>query len=239
MSSLFQAGCSHSERNLIFIDCCWIIVIHLATPQFRETELVCARGPVMTHCKTVLAALSSAFFTMAVPAIAAHVPPHDPVATLEASTEQSKTSLLAFDQAKISLQDAISATESSLGGIVISAEFQISNGSPVYVVKTSRAWDKSVCEETVDARTGNVITKDKAVPEARLDQRARLMLASLHDWFASLGEAVVAAKDSSGGKPISAHLVERDGAPFFQVTLVKGASTVNVVVDAKDGHVAS
>ena len=191
------------------------------------------------HCKRILAALCSAFFTMAAPAIAAQAPPHDPVATLEAITEQSKTSLLAFDQAKISLQDAISATEGSLGGIVISAEFQITDGRPVYVVKTSRAWDKSVCEETIDARTGNVITKGKAVPEARLDQRARLMLASLHDWLASLGEAVVAAKDSSGGKPISAHLVERDGGVFFQVTLVKGASTVNVVVDTRNGHVVS
>jgi uncharacterized membrane protein YkoI len=163
----------------------------------------------MMHCKTILAALSSAFLTMAAPAIAAQVPPHDPVATLEAITEQSKAKLLAFEQAKISLQDAVSATESTLGGSIISAEFKISDGHPVYVVKTSVAWDKSVCEETVDAQTGSVIAKGRTIPEARLNQRARLMLAGLHEWDASLGEAVAAAKDSHGGRPIGAHLMDR------------------------------
>jgi uncharacterized membrane protein YkoI len=193
----------------------------------------------MMHCKTILASLTSAFFTMGVPAIAAQVPPRDPIATLEASTEQSKTGLLAFDKAKISLQDAISATESSLGGIVISAEFKISNGHPVYVVKTSVAWDKSVCEEAIDAQTGSVIAKGRTIPEARLNQRARLMLPGLHEWDASLGEAVAAAKDSHGGRPIGAHLMDRAGGVVFQVTLVKGASTIIVIVDAKDGRVVS
>jgi uncharacterized membrane protein YkoI len=100
----------------------------------------------------------------------------------------------------------------------------VSNGHPVYVVKTSVAWDKSVCEETIDPQTGNVIARGRETPESRLDQRARLMLAGLHEWDASLGEAVVAAKDSRGGKAIGAHLMERGGGASFEVTLVKGAS---------------
>jgi uncharacterized membrane protein YkoI len=165
--------------------------------------------------------------------------PHEAVAAPATSNEQSKTRLQAFDQAKTSLQNAISTIESTLGGVVIDAKFQISNGHPVYIVKTSLAWDKSVCEGTVDARTGNLIAKGKAISDARLDQKSRSVLAGLHEWYASLGEAVVAAQDSSGGKPISARLTEREGKVFFEVTLVKGASTIKVLVDANDGHVVS
>ena len=96
-----------------------------------------------------------------------------------------------------------------------------------------------MCEGTVDAQTGDLIAKGKVIPDARLDQKSRSVLAGLHEWYASLDEAIVAAQDSSGGKPISAHLTEREGRAFFEVTLVKGASTIEVVVDANDGHVVS
>jgi uncharacterized membrane protein YkoI len=192
----------------------------------------------MMHCKTIVGAMISAFLATVVPAMSAQPDRHAPPMPQE-TAEQSKVKLLAFEQAKISLQDAISAAESTLGGSIIGAEFKVSNGHPVYVVKTSVAWDKSVCEETIDPQTGNVIARGRETPESRLDQRARLMLAGLHEWDASLGEAVVAAKDSRGGKPIGAHLMERGGRVSFEVTLVKGASTMNVVVDASDGHVAS
>jgi uncharacterized membrane protein YkoI len=212
----------------------------------------------MMHRTKIFPALFSAFFAIAVVAmtslvmtslgmsapamtalLGAQPGPHGSVVAPETSNEQSKTSLQAFDQAKISLQNAISTIESTLGGVVIDAKFQISNGHPVYIVTTSLAWDKSVCEGTVDAQTGDLIAKGKVIPDARLDQKSRSVLAGLHEWYASLGEAIVAAQDSSGGKPISAHLTEREGRAFFEVTLVKGASTIEVVVDANDGHVVS
>jgi uncharacterized membrane protein YkoI len=180
---------------------------------------------------------------MSAPAMAALVGaqpgPHGSVVAPETSNERSKTRLQAFDRANISLQNAISTIESMLGGVVIDAKFQISNGHPVYIVKTSLAWDKSVCEGTVDAQTGNLIAKGKPIPDARLDQKSRSVLAGLHEWYASLGEAVVAAQDSGGGQPISSRLTERERRAFFEVTLVKGASTIEVVVDANDGHVVS
>jgi uncharacterized membrane protein YkoI len=212
----------------------------------------------MMHRTKIFPTLFSAFFAIAVVAmtslgmsalgmsapamtalLGAQLGPHGSVVAPETSNEQSKTRLQVFAQAKISLQNAISTIESRLGGVVIDAKFQISNGHPVYIVETSLAWDKSVCEGTVDAQTGDLIAKGKAIPDARLDQKSRSVLTGLHEWYASLGEAVVAAQDASGGKPISARLTEREGRAFFEVTLVKGASTIEVVVDANDGHVVS
>jgi uncharacterized membrane protein YkoI len=227
-----------------FHRCIRAIVGDLTNLQLNDVRLVFQRT-VMMHCKTILGAMLSAFLFTVVPAMSAQPDRqsllaehrYSLLATPEAITEQSKAKLLAFEQAKISLQDAISATESTLGGSVISAEFKISNGHPVYVVRTSVAWDKSVCQETIDARTARVIAEGRTIPDNRLDQRARVMLAGLHEWDASLGEAVAAAKDSHGGRPIGAHLMDRAGVAFFRVTLVKGASTINVIVDANDGRV--
>ena len=134
----------------------------------------------MMHRTKILPVFFSAFFAMtsvAMTSVAMSAPvmavqldaqpgPHEAVAAPATCNEQSKTRLQAFDQAKASLQNAISTIESTLGGVVIDSKFQISNGHPVYIVKTSLARDKSVCEGTVDARTGNLIAKGKAISDA-------------------------------------------------------------------------
>jgi hypothetical protein len=46
----------------------------------------------------------------------------------------------------------------------------------------------------IDAQTGKVIGKGETISEDQLDQKDRSDLAGLHDWYASLAEAVVAAE---------------------------------------------
>jgi hypothetical protein len=62
------------------------------------------------------------------------------------------------------------------------------------VVKIFLGWDHSVWEGMIDAQTGKVIGKGETISEDQLDQKDRSDLAGLHDWYASLAEAVVAAE---------------------------------------------
>jgi uncharacterized membrane protein YkoI len=151
----------------------------------------------------------------------------------------SKADLQNFKQATVSLGQAISITESTKGGTVIEANFQIKNRRPVYEVKSYLPWDKSVWEGAIDAGTGRVIGKGKTIREDQLDQKDQSDLAGLHQWDVSLAEAVVAAKYSGSGTPISAGLKERGGKVFFEVTVAKNGSATNIFVDAQHGHVVS
>ena len=194
----------------------------------------------MINCKAITFALFSAVFAMSASASAEQLGLRSAVATPEASAEHaSKARLTAFKQAEISLGNAISIAESMIGGIVIDANFQISNGRPAYVVKISLGWDHSVWQGMIDAQTGKVIGKGKTIPEDQLDQKDRSDLAGLHEWYASLAEAVVTAEYSGGGRPISASLKERNGQIIFEVTVVKNASATKIFVDANDCHVVS
>jgi uncharacterized membrane protein YkoI len=194
----------------------------------------------MINCKAIIFALFSAVFAMSTSASAEQLGLRSAVATPEASAEHaSKARLTAFKQAEFSLENAISIAESTIGGIVIDANFQISNGRPVYVVKTFLGWDHSVWDGMIDAQTGKVIGKGQAIPEDQLDQKDRSDLAGLHEWYASLAEAVVAAEYSGSGRPISASFKETNGQVFFEVTVVKNASATKIFVDAKDCHVIS
>ena len=139
----------------------------------------------MINCKAITFALFSAVFAMSASASAEQLGLRSAVATPEASAEHaSKARLTAFKQAEISLGNAISIAESMIGGIVIDANFQISNGRPAYVVKISLGWDHSVWQGMIDAQTGKVIGKGKTIPEDQLDQKDRSDLAGLHEWYA-------------------------------------------------------
>jgi uncharacterized membrane protein YkoI len=199
---------------------------------------------MMNH-RAITSVLLSAIFAITLPATVAQAGLRSAAAAPVSNAEHvSRAHLTAFEQAKVSLGDAVSITESTMGGIVIDANFQVSNGRLVYVVKAFLHWDKpaadrSMCEETIDAQEGSVIAKGKAIPQGMLDQENQSKLSGLHPWYASLGEAVTAAEDYSHGKAISARLTERKGHSIFEVMTVKDASVINVAVDAADGHVVS
>ena len=134
--------------------------------------------------------------------------------------------------------------EGSIGGIVIDASFQVSNGRPVYRIKAFVGWDnaasdQSVWEGMVDAQMGKVVGTSQRIALGHLDPQDRKGLAGLHAWDVSLGEAATAAEDYGGGKAIGVHLTERNGESIFEVTLVKNMSPINVAVDAINGYVIS
>lgn len=155
------------------------------------------------------------------------------------SSEAASAHLTAFEHANLSLEDAISTAEGTMGGIVIDANFQISNGRPAYMVRTFLGWDRSVGEEMVDAQSGNLIGHGKEIPRDMLDRREQSTLSKLRPWDVSLGEAVTAAEDYGSAKAISVRLMERNGETVFEVTIVRNASLIRLAVDATDGHVIS
>jgi len=184
-------------------------------------------------------AILSAFLLITAPALAALPNAHSAAAArdLGAKHAAGQTELKAFQQIKISIDDAIATAESARGGIVIDARFEISKGKPVYRVKTCR--DYSVWEGTIDAQTGELIGKGKTTPEARLDQEKKAELVGLSQAYTTLPEAMAMAEDRDAGRAISAGLEEMQGKIVFEVTVVKNASVKKIMIDPQSGQVVS
>jgi uncharacterized membrane protein YkoI len=193
------------------------------------------RLPVMIIRKALFPALLSALLLTSAPVLSAQTTACSVASENEVGAEKpSNTTLKAFEQVKVSIDDAISATEGTKGGTVIGASFDVRNGNPIYRVKTYQ--NNSVWEGMVDAQTGNMIGTGKTTPENQLDQEDKAELAGLSQAYTSLAEAVVMAEDRDAGRAISVGLEETNGKIVFEVKVVdKYASVKKMVVDPKNG----
>lgn len=159
-------------------------------------------------------------------------------ANMEPETQSQKISpskLTAFQKAKLSVLDAITAAESQ--GKVIDVSFSTENGTPIYEVKTYR--NNSVWEGRIDASTGQVIGQGKTTPESQLDREDRAELTGIQNAPKSLADAVKAAERHSDAKAMSSAVEETGGKIVYEVEVIKNGTSQKLVVDPQTGQVSS
>jgi uncharacterized membrane protein YkoI len=159
-------------------------------------------------------------------------------AEMNASAEYAiKAKLQAFKRAKISLDQAISTVLGTTGGIIMSANFEIRAGKPVYEVQTYQ--DNSIWAGLIDAQTGNLIGRGKTTPKSQLNSGDKGVVAALSRAYTTLPEGVVVAEDREPGKAIGARLDQEQGKIVIEVNIVKNTAVKTMVFDAQSGQAFS
>jgi uncharacterized membrane protein YkoI len=147
----------------------------------------------------------------------------------------ARTDLLAFQNAKVPLPQAIAAGIQHVGGGKgMDVSFEAKGGTPAYRTKVYH--NNTVWEGLVDANTGKVIGQGTTTPEAQLDQEDKAELAALTDAKTTLADAVKAAEQQVGGKAIIAGIEQRGGKVEYEIQVVRGGNIQQMVVDPATGR---
>jgi uncharacterized membrane protein YkoI len=175
--------------------------------------------------------LLSAGPVMAAPQSKSPPPAEQEIKTDQPSTKQIKL----FRQAKVTLLDAIAAAKNHGGGKLMDVSFDVSDGKPVYKVKTYQ--NNEVWEAALDALSGQFVDQGTITPENQLDEEDKAELAGLQQATVTLAQAVDTAEKAIGGKAINAGLEETNGNVVYEITVVGKAGFVEMgMVDPKTGR---
>ncbi|HZS81834.1 MAG TPA: PepSY domain-containing protein [Stellaceae bacterium] len=156
----------------------------------------------------------------------------------EATVEhENKVELQTFQQAKVTLADAVSAAEKHSGGKALGANFEDRNGNPVFRVKTLQ--NGTVWEGAVDAVSGQIVGQGKTTPESRLDQEDKAEIAAFQKTKTPLTEAVKTAEQHAGGKALDAELEASGGKAVYEMEVVKNGTIQRVTIDPANGQVVA
>jgi uncharacterized membrane protein YkoI len=140
-----------------------------------------------------------------------------------------------FQHAAVSLSEAIAAAKNHGAGQLVEVSFEISNGKPVYNVKTYQ--NNEVWKAAIDAQSGRLVGNGTIVAEDQLDEEDKAEVASLRQASVTLAEAVDTAEKSLGGRAISAELEEANGKVMYEITVVlMGGFAKPAAVDPKTGQ---
>jgi uncharacterized membrane protein YkoI len=133
---------------------------------------------------------------------------HAAARTRETTNEhENNVEVKTFDQAKISLADAIAAGEKHSGGKALGASFEDSHGKPAFHVRTTHK--SGIWEGLVDATSGQLIGQGKAMLQSRVDQEGQAEISAVDGSKATLADAIKTAEQKLVGKALDA---ERRGA---------------------------
>jgi uncharacterized membrane protein YkoI len=149
--------------------------------------------------------------------------------------EEGTADIRAFENARVSLPDAIGAAEKHTRGKAIDAAFADYNGAPAYEVKTFQ--NGAVWDGMIDAITGQVIGEGETTPESDLDRDDKAELEAFQNAKQTLLQALKAAEDHSGGKAIEAGLDETDGKVVYEIGIMKNGVLETVDVNPENGQV--
>jgi uncharacterized membrane protein YkoI len=186
--------------------------------------------------KMILPSALSVLLLSAAPLIAAPMSRSASPAGQEIKSEQPNTTQIKlFRQAKVTLLDAIAAAKNHGGGKLMDVSFDVSDGKPVYKVKTYQ--NNEVWEAALDALSGQFVDQGTITPENQLDEEDRAELAGLQQATVALAQAVDAAEKSIGGKAMNAGLEETNGKVVYEISVVQKTGFVKkVMVDPKTGQ---
>jgi uncharacterized membrane protein YkoI len=178
----------------------------------------------MYHRITLPAALAAALTFGAVPASAA------------APNQAGAPDLVGLQQAKISLDQAISAVESQSGGNATRATFRTMNGQSGYVVSVFAA--NGTKEYLVDPQSGAVrpqaTTSTMQTSEEAMDKAD---LSALRGAKSTLPQAVSMAEQQNGGKAIAAQIEKRNNKVAYNIQIVQNGQLSSVWVDPMRGQI--
>jgi uncharacterized membrane protein YkoI len=186
--------------------------------------------------KVIVASVLSVQLLSAGSVMAAPQSKSAPPAQQEISTEQLNTKQIKlFQQARVTLLNAIAAAKNHGGGKLMDVRFDASDGRPVYKVKTYQ--NNEVWEAALDAQSGQFVDHGATTSESQLDEEDKAELGGLQQSTVTLAQAVDTAEKTIGGKAMNAGLEETNGKVVYEITVVHNAGfTKKVIVDPKNGQ---
>jgi uncharacterized membrane protein YkoI len=163
------------------------------------------------------AAIGAAFFLMAAPSPGFGAP--------------SKSTIEAYNAAKVSLPKAIQAAQEHAGAKAVSAEFETESGKGVYEVEVLKG--KDIVKYKVDATTGQVTDAGKNTFESLFN---RVKPEDIGAAKVTLEQAIGAAETQAGGKAIKAEVERESGRVEYEVDVLVGNDTKRVKIDGVSGQ---
>jgi uncharacterized membrane protein YkoI len=158
-----------------------------------------------------------------------------PPAEQEINSEQPNTKQLKFfQQAKITLLDAIAAAKNHGAGKMLDVSFDVANGTSVYKVKSYQ--NNELWEAAFNAQSRQFIDQGMITPESQLDDEDKAELAGLQQATVTLAQAVDIAQKNVGGKAINAGLKETNGIIVYEISVIQQTNSVEkVTVNPRTG----
>ncbi|HLI11234.1 MAG TPA: PepSY domain-containing protein [Alphaproteobacteria bacterium] len=142
----------------------------------------------------------------------------------------------AFDDALVPLDKAVATAQKAVGGQAVDADFRHQDERLVYRMHVLKGND--VTPVTVDAMSGKIVEKGRAIPIRDFDQQDRAVLAAIKSASIPLAKAADTATRHGGGKAMAAAPASAKGALNYQVTVVRNGKAQTLEVNAGNGHVA-
>ncbi|MGY4624405.1 PepSY domain-containing protein [Bradyrhizobium sp. USDA 4486] len=148
----------------------------------------------------------------------------------EADRQAVSREIERFRSSSISISQAMAIAEARhAGATTADVSFDGGSGVPVYRVKTvhnDRIW-----RHTINARTGELVGGEAALPLAELDLEDRDTLAALGAIRHRLADAVRVAERAASGKAISGGLIRERGRLNFSIVVVSGDDLKEVTLE--------
>jgi uncharacterized membrane protein YkoI len=151
-----------------------------------------------------------------------------------------RADLPAAKSVKVSLTEAIGEAERHSHGRALAARFELLDGRAEYRVKT---YEKSNDEEWIghiDARSGKLLGRARAVKTTRLLPEDQQELTAAHSASTSLAQAVKKAERREHGRALAADMSARNGAVAYRTELLeRNGMTRMASVDPQSGKVTA
>jgi uncharacterized membrane protein YkoI len=138
-----------------------------------------------------------------------------------------------FENAKLSLTQALASAQSENRGKPLAARFEMWHGKPAYLIRTYSA--NKIWETRVDANSGDAIGEPTTVAESELGPQVKKEIKALDSAQTSLTDAVNKAEQQEGGKVIMARVKPVSGGASYDIDLVKNGRLHTAMVDAQSG----
>ena len=139
-----------------------------------------------------------------------------------------------FRSVEVSLREALRiAGKLHAGSRIVDIRFDGGFGSPVYRVKTFR--QEQIYEDTIDAKTGQIIGKTTLSSLNSLHKEDKTNLIALQSVRQELADAVFVAEDNTSGKAISGGLMNEGGKLNFVIVVLSGSDLKQVILKPPGG----
>jgi uncharacterized membrane protein YkoI len=192
---------------------------------------------VKSALPSAFAALLLAASPAAIAAAPAASPAGHPAASETANEHENKVELKTFDQAKISLADAIAAAEKSSSGKALGASFEDFHGKPAFHIRTTHR--NGIWEGMVDAASGQVIGQGKTTPQNKIDREDQAEISAVEGGKTTLAAAVRTAEQKLSGKAMDAEVEERGGKVVYDVEILANGAVKKTSIDLSTGQAVS
>lgn len=146
-----------------------------------------------------------------------------------------KADIHPFEQAKLSLTEAINTAKREHEGKTLEARFEMWHGKPAYFIRTLSK--DQVWEGRIDANTGQLIGKPRTISASQLHTALKRDASAAKSAQTSLVDAIDKAEQQHGAKAISARIAPNShGGTAYDLDMVKNGQLHTAMVNASNGQ---